>query len=233
MDKVGQWELIMTDRLTIPNQLQLWFKEFRLDGALVSIKRFNPPPVVFGKSGEDASTVGIVANNEVYWYPSSGVDVPVVHPRKINSACLLNENWCTRFVKSRGVRMEYFKNLKREDNKHDPLQTYVSSTPPWLPIDGLVYDPTNAEFNNSAACHSLGAIYCSQSLGIPTRVEIEAKLYFRYRGRKNVAYNINDPTDGTDVFPAIHAPANETTGGNDGLSLMTELSKATDTEDLF
>lgn len=199
---VGVYQLLATDRDTYPRAFRSLFKEFRCDGAVVACKRYNPPAVVFGTTSVEGEkyNFGQVANNELFWVPWSGVDVPDFHPRSVASACLLNEQWCVRFVKSRGIRINHFMNIKRPDN-HEELKTYVTGSPPWLPIDDRVYDIPANELNSSGGCHSLGAFYVSQSDAIPTKVEVEAKLYYRMRGRKSLNARNVDITTGVDIFP--------------------------------
>lgn len=195
----GEWELVTCNHV-MPDAFKYLWKEFKLLGAYVAVKRNRPSPISFGTGQSAAKTqYAQVEHQELYWAPWSGVDEPVQHPRQVSSAVLVRDDWISRYVSCRVPHADRVLSNRRNDPAGEvPIYEIWHAGPcPWIPMD-YSGGASGSDQPKAFPMQSCGFFRTDfNGLEIPVKVDVEVKFRFMFRGRKSIG-RVLDETGGID-----------------------------------
>lgn len=173
----------------IPTAYTDIYKEFKILGAYVSVKRNRPSPISFGTGVNAGKTAyAQVEHQELWWLPSSG-DNPHLHPRQTSRAFIVSDNWTTRYIPCMVPTATILESWRRE--KDDTFYVWSKRRCPWLPVDHANH--VNPE-DQTIPQQSLGYFYLdTNDLEIDVGYDVEVRFRVAFRYRKDLVMNDPNP----------------------------------------
>ncbi len=184
----GGWQLDMF-AAQYPTAYLSIYKEFKILGAYVSVKRHRPSPISFS-TGDDSNKTNYaqVEHQELWWYPSSGDD-PTLPPRQISKAVLVGDNWTTRYIPNMVATATTIQSWSGQGGQQN---VWAKKRCPWLPVDFYGGEPVKQTLPQQI----IGYFYVDgNNLGIEVEYDVEARLKVAFRYRKDLV--MHDPNPDT------------------------------------
>ncbi len=188
IDDVNKWHMGLLKH-QIPTAYKDIYKEFKILGAFVSVKRHQPSPIAFGNANNTAkSNYAQVAHQELWWYPSGG-DKPEVIPRLLRKAIIVGDNWTTRYIPFLVPVATQLRSWDATDT--GVFEVWSRKGCPWMPVDHF---DSSIEDKNVIPQQSLGYFFVDQNyLQIDVQFDIEVRFKVAFRYRKDLVMNDQNP----------------------------------------